>query len=193
VFDLDPYEYSGKERRGDEPELNRRAFNRTRALALRLRGMLEELNLNTWVKTSGRTGLHLYLPILRELDFDATRGVAQTIARQVRDQNPKDVTIEWAVEKRRGRIFFDYNQNVRGKSLAVPFSPRRHPMGTVSMPLTWDELGSVYPTDFTLRTVPDRLEASGDPWAGILESKQDLTMALGGEGLRPGGASGSHR
>jgi bifunctional non-homologous end joining protein LigD len=89
------------------------------------------------------------------------------------------VTVEWAVEKRRGKIFFDYNQNSRGKSLAVPYSPRRHAAGTVSTPLRWEELESVYPTDFTLRTVPDRLDREGDPWAGILESKQDLGAALG--------------
>ena len=92
------------------------------------------------------------------------------------------MTVEWAVERRRGKIFFDYNQNSRGKSLAVPYSPRRHAAGTVAMPLRWDELESVYPTDFTLRTVPDRLEREGDAWEGILESKQDLAAVLGGAG-----------
>jgi bifunctional non-homologous end joining protein LigD len=90
------------------------------------------------------------------------------------------VTVEWAVERRKGKIFFDYNQNSRGKSLAVPYSPRRHAAGTVSTPLAWDEIESVYPTDFTLRTVPDRLEQHGDPWAGMLESKQDLGSILQG-------------
>jgi bifunctional non-homologous end joining protein LigD len=178
VFDLDPYLYSGKEARGEEPELHRRAFQRTRALALRVREQLEQLGLETWVKTSGRTGLHLYLPIVRDLDFDAARGVAETIARHARSAHPKEVTIEWAVERRRGKIFFDYNQNTRGKSLAVPYSPRRHPAGTVSMPLRWDEIESVYPTDFTLRTVPDRLEQEGDAWDGILDAKQDLGSVL---------------
>ena len=81
VFDLDPYLYSGKEGKGEEPELNRRAFTRTRTLALRIREILEGLGLRTFVKTSGRTGLHLYLPIIRDLDFDAARDVAQTMAR----------------------------------------------------------------------------------------------------------------
>jgi len=180
VFDLDPYLYSGKEARGEEPELHRRAFGRTRTLALRVREMLGRLGLETWIKTSGRTGLHLYLPIVRTLDFDAAREVAEAIARHARAERPREVTVEWAVERRRGKIFFDYNQNVRGKSLAVPYSPRRHPGGTVATPVSWEELESIYPTDFTLRTVPERLEAGGDPWAGIFEAKQDLAAALDG-------------
>jgi bifunctional non-homologous end joining protein LigD len=179
VFDLDPYLYSGKEARGEEPELHRRAFQRTRTLALRVRDQLGRLGLETWAKTSGRTGLHLYLPVIRDLDFDAARDVAETIAQHARREHPKEVTVEWAVQRRRGKIFFDYNQNTRGKSLAVPYSPRRHAAGTVSTPVSWDEIESVYPTDFTLRTVPARLEEKGDPWAAILESKQDLGAALG--------------
>lgn len=179
VFDLDPYEYSGKESRGAEPELHRRAFNRTRKLALKVRAQLEKLGLTTWVKTSGRTGLHLYLPIVRDLDFDAARDVAMTIARHAASAQPQEVTLEWAVERRRGKIFFDYNQNVRGKSLAVPYSPRRHPAATVSTPVRWDEVEEIYPTDFTLLTVPDRLEREGDPWEGILDAKQNLDAIVG--------------
>jgi bifunctional non-homologous end joining protein LigD len=179
VFDLDPYDYSGRESRGAEPELHRRAFNRTRKLALQVRTQLEELGLTTWLKTSGRTGLHLYLPIVRDLDFDAAREVAATIARHAVKARPSEVTIDWAVERRRGKIFFDYNQNSRGKSLAVPYSPRRHAAGTVSAPVRWEDLETIYPTDFTLRTVPDRLEKSGDPWDGILEAKHDLGTMLG--------------
>ncbi len=179
VFDLDPYVYSGKEGRGEEPELHRRAFVRTRRLALRIREILDELGLVAFIKTSGRTGLHLYLPIVRDLDFDAARGVAETIARHVQRERPKEVTVEWAVRRRTGKIFFDYNQNSRGKSLAVPYSPRRHPAATVSMPITWEALETVYPTDFTLHTAPGRLDAEGDAWAGMLEARQDLAETLG--------------
>jgi bifunctional non-homologous end joining protein LigD len=179
VFDLDPYDYSGRESRGAEPELHRRAFNRTRKLALHVREQLERLGLSTWVKTSGRTGLHLYLPIVRDLTFDDAREIAVTIARHAASERPREVTLDWAVEKRRGKIFFDYNQNVRGKSLAVPFSPRRHPAATASMPVRWEDLERIYPTDFTLLTAPDRLEQHGDPWKGILEAKQDLGAIVG--------------
>jgi bifunctional non-homologous end joining protein LigD len=179
VFDLDPYDYSGREARGAEPELHRRAFNRTRKLALQVRDQLERLGLATYVKTSGRTGLHLYLPIVRDLDFEAAREVAETIARHALRTHPGEVTVDWAVERRRGKIFFDYNQNTRGKSLAVPYSTRRHPSATVSTPVRWEELERIYPTDFTLRTVPDRLEAASDPWESMLEAKQDLGAILG--------------
>ncbi|HEX7335836.1 MAG TPA: hypothetical protein VF252_01410 [Gemmatimonadales bacterium] len=178
VFDLDPYQYSGREGKGEEPELHREAFKRTRELALRLREMMAGLDLQTFVKTSGRTGLHLYLPILRKFDYDTVRNIAETIGRFALQQWPKDVTLEWSVKNRTGRIFFDYNQNVRGKSLASIFSPRRHPLGTVSMPVRWEELEKVYPTDFTLRTAPDLLDQRGDPWAGILSAKQDLGAML---------------
>lgn len=180
IFDLDPYLYSGREGKGEEPELHRKAFTRTRSLALRLRDMLSQLGLDIWVKTSGRTGLHLYLPLVRKFDYDAARNIAETIGRFALQQWPDEVTLEWAVVRRTGKIFFDYNQNSRGKSLSSIFCPRRHPMATVSMPVEWDELESVYPTDFTLRTVPDLLEERGDPWADILSEKQDLTRLLEG-------------
>jgi bifunctional non-homologous end joining protein LigD len=178
VFDLDPYQYSGREGKGEEPELHRKAFKRTRDLALRLRDMLGRLGLDTFVKTSGRTGLHLYLPILRKLDYDAVRSIAETIGRFALQEWPDEVTLEWSVERRTGKIFFDYNQNTRGKSLASIFSPRRHPLGTVSLPVAWDNLERIYPTDFTLRTAPGILEAEGDPWADILKAKQDLAGLL---------------
>jgi bifunctional non-homologous end joining protein LigD len=178
VFDLDPYLYSGREAEGSEPELNRKAFARTRTLALRIRDLLDALGLVTFIKTSGRTGLHLYLPIKRDLAYDEVREIAGTIARHVRKDHPHDVTIEWAVSARRGKIFFDFNQNSRGKSVATPFSPRKHPAGTVSATIRWEELEKVYPTEFTLLTLPERLEKYGDPWAGILDAKQDLRAAL---------------
>jgi bifunctional non-homologous end joining protein LigD len=178
VLDLDPYEYSGKEAKGEEPELHRRAFKRTAELALRLRELLRGLGLETFVKTSGRTGLHLYMPILRSFDYDAVRNIAETIGRYALQQWPKDVTLEWSVERRTGKIFFDYNQNSRGKSLASIFSPRRHALGTVSMPVEWERLEEIYPTEFTLTTVPELLEERGDPWSGILSSKQNLAALL---------------
>ena len=179
VFDLDPYLYSGREGKGEEPELHRKAFKRTRDLALRIRDMLARLDLEIFVKTSGRTGLHLYLPIVRKFDYDASRNIAETIGRYALQQWPQEVTLEWAVVRRTGKIFFDYNQNSRGKSLASILCPRRHPLGTVSMPVDWQQLEKIYPTDFTLRTVPDILEERGDPWADILSSKHDLSALLG--------------
>ncbi|MBI4571618.1 MAG: ATP-dependent DNA ligase, partial [Chloroflexi bacterium] len=92
--------------------------------------------------------------------------------------HPRDVTMEWSVDKRPGKVFLDYNQNARGKTLASIYSPRALAGAPVSMPLRWDELSEVYPTDFTILTVPKRLASTGDLWAGILEAKHDLEGLL---------------
>ena len=118
------------------------------------------------------------MPILRKFDYETVRGIAETIGRYAEQRWPDEVTLEWTVKRRTGKIFFDYNQNVRGKSLAAIFAPRRHPLATVSMPVEWEQLERIYPTDFTIRNVPDILERQGDPWAGILEAKQDLAALL---------------
>ncbi|MEP6572330.1 MAG: hypothetical protein ABJD11_06525 [Gemmatimonadota bacterium] len=187
VVDLDSYDYSGREAKGAEPELHRRGFSRVREVAFALRELVEPLGLSAFVKTSGRTGLHVYLPILRRFTFDEVRAMAETLGSYLAEQR-KDVTLNWSVEKRKGKVFFDFNQNVRGKSLASIFSPRRHPRATVSMPVTWDQLEKVYPTDFTMRTAPDLLEESGDPWSDILDAKANLARALGsGKALVPAG------
>ena len=178
VFDLDPYIYSGREKSGDEPELNRAAFARTRSVALALRQVLDQLSLSSFVKTSGRTGLHIYVPIVRQYDYKAVRKVCETIGGFLLRQRPRDVTMEWSVEKRTGKIFFDHNQNSRGKNMASIYSLRPLPGAPVSTPVRWDELEQVYPTDFTIDTVPGRVEEIGDLWAGILESKHDLQRLL---------------
>jgi bifunctional non-homologous end joining protein LigD len=178
VFDLDPYVYSGKERAGEEPELNRVAFRRTCELAHHLRETLAGLGLAPFVKTTGRTGLHIVVPILRTLDFGATRAAAQTVAEHLHAQYPKLVTTDWAVRQRTGRIFVDFNMNGRGKTVASIYSPRNLPEAAVSVPLAWEELDHVYPTDFTVESVPDRVARIGDLWANLLTSKTDLRSLL---------------
>ncbi len=178
VFDLDPYIYSGREAAGEEPELNRKAFARTREVALWLKDMLDSLSLSSFVKTSGRTGLHVYVPILRTLDYRAVRSASETIGRFLLRQHPRQITMDWTVEKRAGKVFFDHNQNARGKTLASIYSPRPLPAAPVSMPLRWDELSDVYPSDFTILSAPDLLAERGDLWAGILDAKHDLEGLL---------------
>jgi bifunctional non-homologous end joining protein LigD len=179
VFDLDPYLYSGNEARGAEPELHPEGFAATSQVALWLKAMLDDLGLVSFVKTTGRTGLHIYVPIVRNLDYHATHSISETLARYLVQQHPKEVTTEWAVDKRKGKVFADYNQNVRGKTLASIYSPRVLPWAAMSMPLRWDEVGKVFPTDFTILTAPDRLHQVGDLWSNILESKHDLAGLLG--------------
>ena len=179
VIDLDTYLYSGQERPGEEPELHREGFALVRDVAFEVREVVETLGLAAFVKTSGRTGLHIYVPILRRFTFEEVRAMAETVGRFLRQRDPARVTLEWAVESRTGKVFFDYNQNVRGKSLAAAYSTRRHADATVSTPLRWDELASVYPTDFTVRTVPERIRLHGDAWGDVLGAKADLEAVLG--------------
>jgi bifunctional non-homologous end joining protein LigD len=179
LFDLDPYIYSGKEAKGDEPELNKKGFTKACELALRLKEVLDSLGLASFVKTSGATGLHIYVPIMRHFTYSEVRAACETIGRFLVQGSPKDVTMEWSVDKRTGKIFLDHNQNVRGKTIAAVYSPRAKAWAGVSTPLRWDELGRVYPTELTIRTVPDRLAQTGDLWAHILDAKSDLRGVLG--------------
>ena len=178
LFDLDPYIYSGKEAKGEEPELNTIAFEKGKEVAFWLRDLLQGMSLDAIVKTSGKTGLHVFVPIRRTLDFDAARHVSELVGRHLQRLHPKDITLEWSIPKRTGKIFMDYNMNVRGKTLNVAYSPRGALGAPVSMPLTWDELAGAHPLDFTLANAPQRLAGTGDRWRDALQKKQDLEKAL---------------
>jgi bifunctional non-homologous end joining protein LigD len=178
VFDIDPYIYSGKEARGAEPELNTVAFDKGKEVAFRLRELLQSMSLEPIVKTSGKTGLHVFVPIRRTLDFDATRAVSELVGRHLMRGHPKDITMEWSVPKRTGKIFMDYNMNVRGKTLNVAYSPRGEPGAPVSMPLTWEELAGAHPLDFRITNAAQRLRETGDRWHDALKRKHSLERAL---------------
>jgi bifunctional non-homologous end joining protein LigD len=178
VFDIDPYIYSGKEAPGDEPELNNVAFEKGKEVAFRLRELLNSMGLEPIVKTSGKTGLHVFLPIRRTIDFDAARQVSESVGRHLMRLHPKDITLEWSVPKRTGKIFMDYNMNVRGKTLNVAYSPRGAPGAPVSMPLTWEELAGAHPLDFRITNAAERLAGTGDRWGDALTRKQSLEQAL---------------
>ena len=102
-------------------------------------------------------------------------------------EHPREITMEWATEKRTGKIFIDYNMNVRGKTLNVAYSPRSVPGAPVSMPLTWEELEAAEPLDFTLGNALARLEKTGDRWHDALSVKQSLTQAFGRISRQEGG------
>jgi bifunctional non-homologous end joining protein LigD len=179
LFDLDPYIYAGTEKKGDEPQFNRGAFDATCEVAGFVREVLAGLRLSAFLKTSGATGLHLYVPIVRNLGYGEVRALALTIAQEVLSRAPKLATLEWATDRRTGKVFIDVNQNARIKSLACQYSPRAKPGAPVSTPLRWDELGKRYPDEFTLDTAPARVNEVGDLWGAILQSKVDLAETLG--------------
>lgn len=178
VLDLDPYLYSGKEAENAEPELHKKGFAKTRQLALLLKEMLDTLKLNAFLKTSGKTGLHIFIPIVRNVDNDSVRQLTGTIASHVAKMRPDDVTVDWAIKKRTGKVFFDFNMNARHKTLSAPYSVRATNMANVSLPISWNELNEIYPTDFNIRNVPERLADVGDLWENILNEKTDLHQIL---------------
>jgi len=178
LFDIDPYIYSGEEKPGDEPQLNTTAFEKGKEVAFHLRELLATMSLEAIVKTSGKTGLHVFVPIRRTIDFDAARHISELVGRHLMRLHPKDITLDWSVPKRTGKIFMDYNMNVRGKTLNVAYSPRGEPGAPVSMPLTWEELANAHPLDFRITNAAERLARTGDRWATALTAKQDLGAAL---------------
>ena len=178
LFDIDPYIYSGLEAKGAEPELNTTAFEKGKEVAFHVRELLNGMGLEPIVKTSGKTGLHVFLPIKRMLDFDAARHVSEMVGRHLVRLHPQDITVEWSIPKRTGKIFMDYNMNVRGKTLNVAYSPRGVPGAPVSMPLSWEELATAHPLDFRLTNAAQRLVETGDRWRDALKRKQSLESVL---------------
>lgn len=178
VIDLDPYTYSGKEKKGEEPELHEKGFKQACQVAQWVKELLDSLKIEAFIKTSGRTGLHIYVPIVRTIDYPTVRMLSEIIGKQILKEHPEDVTMDWTIVKRTGKVFLDHNMNARSKTLGSIYSPRIAPEATISTPIEWSELGKVYPHDFTMRTIPDRLKEKGDLWADILDHKNDLEKLL---------------
>jgi bifunctional non-homologous end joining protein LigD len=179
VFDLDPYIYSGEEKEEGEPAYNINSFKAAVEVAYNLKDLLDMLTINSYVKTSGKTGLHIFVPINNRYSFDQTRRFAETIGKMLVRRYPQKVTMEWDTDKRKGKVFFDHNQNSIGKTIASVFSVRPTISATVSMPIKWEELQSILPTDFTILNAFEEIKKSEDAWKHILEKKQDLEKIFG--------------
>jgi DNA ligase D len=144
-----------------------------------LRTVLAEAGLTAYVKTSGNRGLHVYAPISPRREFLDVRHAVIAAARELERRMPEQVTTAWWKELRGERIFVDFNQANRDRTIAGAYSPRALPTATVSTPVTWDELDDVDPRDFTLRTVPERLAATGDPWEHMHDEPGEIDVLLG--------------
>jgi bifunctional non-homologous end joining protein LigD len=179
IFDLDPYIYSGQETKGQEPEYNHKAFKAAVEVAYILKDFFDDLRIESFIKTSGKTGLHIFVPIANLYTYEQTRSFAEVIGKILLKRYPEKITMEWDTTKRKGKVFFDYNQNARGKTIASVFSARPTESATVSMPIRWENLSTVLPTDYTILNVPDILnKKSANPWDNVLERKQDLNKIL---------------
>jgi DNA ligase D len=143
-----------------------------------VRAMLDELGATGWPKTSGGRGVHVYLRILPQWTFVEARRALIAFGRELSRRRPDLVTVNWWKEERGERVFVDYNQMARDRTIACAYSLRANQRATVSTPLAWDELPDVEPDDFNLRTVPARLAQRGDPHAGIDDHPWDITPLL---------------
>jgi DNA ligase D len=135
--------------------------------ALELRPLLEEHGLRGWPKTSGGRGVHVFVPIEPRWEFTGVRRAAIAVARELERRMPGRVTTAWWKEERGERIFVDYNQTARDRTIASAYSVRPNPKALVSAPLRWDELEDVSPLDFDLATMPGRFAELGDVHADM--------------------------
>lgn len=160
VFDLDP-----------APSL---PFERVVDAACRVRDVLEEYGVPHGVKTSGVSGLHIYVPVAGA-DYHTTRLFVTQVAANVAARCPDLATVTRSIRQRGARVYLDPDQNMRAKTMSAPYSARHSPFAGVSAPVTWGELeDGARPEDFTVLTIPSRLRARGDLWKGLRQRPLDL-------------------
>jgi bifunctional non-homologous end joining protein LigD len=157
TFDLDPVESA--------------SFDDVCEVALVVRRALAGLGAESWVKTSGSRGIHVFVPIVEAPLQKSVWAVAKELAVSLSALHPDLVTAVYRKAARpKGRVLVDYNQNAWGRTLASAYSARPRPGAPVSAPVAWEELeAGIDPLDFTIETMPDRIAEKGDLWAGILD------------------------
>ena len=153
-------------------------FDHVKEAAMLVKVFLDELGISSRPKTTGNRGIHVYAALRSGWDSTQVRAGAVALARELERREPALVTAAWWKEERGQRVFVDFNQNAPHKTVFGVWSVRARTNGQVSTPLSWDEVGTVDPDSLTIETVPGRLAASGDPWAGMADDPQDLGPLL---------------
>ena len=148
------------------------------AVALVARDVLADYGLTAWPKTSGSRGFHIYARIHPHWPYKQVRLAAETIAREVELRVPELATSKWWKEERGERVFVDFNQNAKDRTVASAYSVRSRPDARVSTPLLWDEVPDCRPEVFTVATVPARYAELGDPWEGMDDAPGGLDALL---------------
>ncbi|WP_338748414.1 non-homologous end-joining DNA ligase [Janibacter alittae] len=163
----------------DLDPMPRTPFSRVRRVAAVAHEILDELGIVGFPKTSGGSGLHVYVRIEPRWEFEDVRRAALAFAREVQRRVPQEVTTQWWRKDRDpAAVFVDYNQNARDHTIAAAYSVRGNEHATVSTPITWEEVADVEPADCTIATVPERFERLGDLHASIDDVAHDLTPLL---------------
>ncbi|MEA2003041.1 MAG: non-homologous end-joining DNA ligase [Actinomycetota bacterium] len=163
VFDLDPQEGV--------------TWEQVTYTAGLIKVILDKLGLDSYAKTSGATGLHIYVPVEPIYDYARVRRLVESVGKFIVVADPEVVTMEWDIARRGARVFIDHNQNVGGKTIASVYSVRPRPGAPVSTPILWEELDTVRPDDFTIATIWPRLRQYGDLFAPVLRGRQTLEVA----------------
>lgn len=147
--------------------------------APQVRDRLKELELRSFLKTSGGKGLHVVVPIARRHSWEEVLELARAIAEEMTREQPQHYTATAAKSRRHGKIFIDYLRNARGATAIAPYSPRARPGATVATPLEWNELDRrLTPGQFTIETLPQRLSVlERDPWGEMAKLRQTLASA----------------
>jgi bifunctional non-homologous end joining protein LigD len=162
IYDLDP------------PE-GMQDFQSVRRAALDLHAVLGELDLDTWIQTTGSKGFHIIVPLDRSEAFDEVRAFAHDIALLLVRRHEDRYTLEQRKRKRKGRIFLDVLRNAYGATAVAPYAVRAHPGAPVATPVEWDEVArGASPRDWDISSLPRRLAQKGDPWSGLMRHAQAI-------------------
>jgi len=145
-------------------------------VALVCKEVFDEVGLSAFPKTSGSSGIHVYLPLKPKHDYRNIAAVAEALASEVAQRAPKIATVQRSLAKRqKQQVYVDAMQNARGKTIAAAFSARAKPGATVSMPLTWKQIEKgVKISDFTIKNVPGLIKKNRNAWAKLFDSRQEL-------------------
>ena len=154
-------------------------FDHVIEVAKTVKQVCDEWGIPSYPKTSGKTGLHIYIPMRAKYNYEQAKNLAHLIALEVHKRQPNITSVERNPQKRHRKIYLDFLQNREGQTLAAPYSVRPTPDATVSTPLHWHEVKrGLQPTDFTIHNIPARLKRQGDLWRPVLGAGIDLAKIL---------------
>lgn len=155
------------------------SFKDVITVALEAKNVCDEWNVPAYPKTSGKTGIHIFIPLGAKYTHEQAKNFAHLLALEINKRQPKLTSIERMPKKRQHKIYLDFLQNREGQTLAAPYSIRPTPDASVSAPLDWSEVTPhLKPTDFTIKNMPARIEKIGDLWAPVLGKGIDLTKII---------------
>ncbi len=158
---------------------NKNNFEEVIEVALAAKEILDTAKIKSFCKTSGSSGLHIYIPLGNKYSYDEARDFTKLLCYYIHERLPKLTSMERAVKNRKNKIYLDYLQNRRGQTLAAPYCVRPKPGAPVSAPLAWKEVKpGLKILDFTIRNMPQRISKHGDLFAGILKNEIDMEKAI---------------